>query len=395
MRALHRTRSPIPIVAIALSTMLLATGCDVGVVDPEATTPPTTGSQPSGPPATAEPEQAVSDQGSGAMLLVMDASGSMNETDASGEILLDGAKQALRGVVEALPDGTQVGLRVYGHRVPNTDQENGCQDTELIHPVAPLDRPALLAAIDGFDAVGYTPIGLSLREAAADLPPEGPRSIILVSDGEDTCAPPEPCDVAAEISGEGIDLVVHTVGFALGDNDAARSELECIAEAGGGEFHDAADGAELASTLTDVSGREARRYQTTGAALVGAPVPGQADTGQVGAAHTDVVLGTEVNFYRFEVAPGTQVQGEMIMVGIPGESSLICPLLYLTDRLDVTLASPVDFAGGSASKTFIKGTEPVVVNDDEVYAKVVTEGCSGADLSGLEFDVELKVAALS
>ncbi|MEX2503270.1 MAG: hypothetical protein WD378_00370 [Egicoccus sp.] len=79
----------------------------------------------------------------------------------------------MRGVVDALPDGTHVGLRVYGHREPNTDEERGCQDSELVGPVQPLDRDAMRTAIDEFQPSGFTPIGLSLREAAGDLPPEG------------------------------------------------------------------------------------------------------------------------------------------------------------------------------------------------------------------------------
>jgi hypothetical protein len=71
----------------------------------------------------------------GALLLIMDASGSMKREDDSGTRLIDGAKQALNGVVDALPEGTPVGLRIYGHRVPNTDQTRGCRDTELRAPV--------------------------------------------------------------------------------------------------------------------------------------------------------------------------------------------------------------------------------------------------------------------
>jgi Ca-activated chloride channel family protein len=53
-----------------------------------------------------------------------------------------------------------------------------------------------------------TPIGESLRQAAAALPADGPRAIGLVSDGIDTCAPPEPCDVAGELAGAGVELAV-------------------------------------------------------------------------------------------------------------------------------------------------------------------------------------------
>ena len=118
------------------------------------------------------------------LLLILDASGSMARTDANGVRLIDGAKQALLALVDTLPDDVQVGLRVYGHRYPSTDQTNGCTDTELIVPIGELDRARLADEIGRFDALGYTPIGLSLNEAVDDFSPENEtRAIVLVSDG--------------------------------------------------------------------------------------------------------------------------------------------------------------------------------------------------------------------
>lgn len=171
------------------------------------------------------------------VLLILDASGSMNATDDAGVRLIDGAQQALTRLVEILPEGAPVGLRVYGHRVPNTDKANGCLDTELIVPVGPLDRQSMIEAIGGFSAKGFTPIGLSLEQAASDLP-DGRGTIILLSDGEDTCAPPDPCEVAAGLLEAGIDVRVHTVGFFLGEDDPAREQLKCIADTTGASYRD-------------------------------------------------------------------------------------------------------------------------------------------------------------
>ena len=173
----------------------------------------------------------------GAVLLILDASGSMNRTDDNGVVLIDGAKSALTRLIGGLPEGSQVGLMIYGHRVPNDDRENGCRDTELVVPVGSLDRQGLLDAVDGVEAKGFTPIGRSLEEAAAALPGER-GTVILVSDGEDTCAPPDPCEVAATLSEQGVDVRVHTVGFFLADDEAARSQLQCIADATDGTYHE-------------------------------------------------------------------------------------------------------------------------------------------------------------
>ena len=116
-------------------------------------------------------------------------------------------------------------------------------------------------------AAGYTPIGNALRAAADALPKEGPRSIVLVSDGEDTCAPPAPCDVAKELEQQGVDLTVHTVGFKV--DSGAREQLSCIADSTGGTYSDADNATELTDALaTKVD------YAITGYTPLGAPVTG-------------------------------------------------------------------------------------------------------------------------
>src|SRR5690606_4133996 len=129
----------------------------------------------------------------------------------------------------------------YGTSTGNSDAERaqGCQDVTVLQPPQALDRGALTDAVDRVTPRGFTPIGRSLEVAAEALPQRGPRSIVLVSDGEDTCAPPEPCEVVQALAGQGLDLVVHTVGF--GVDDATRAQLACIAQATGGTYSDAPD----------------------------------------------------------------------------------------------------------------------------------------------------------
>ena len=189
----------------------------------------------------------------GAMLIILDASGSMNNVDEAGVPYIDKAKAAILELIEALPDGIEVGLRVYGHREPNTDRERGCRDTELVVPVAPLDRASFSEAIAGVAASGFTPIGLSLQEAAVDLPEFGPRSIVLISDGEDTCAPPDPCQVAEELFGDLLDVRIESIGFLLDTGSAAEQQLRCIADVTGGEYRSVDVAGELVARLGEVA----------------------------------------------------------------------------------------------------------------------------------------------
>lgn len=332
-------------------------------------------------------DEQEADEPEPALLLIMDSSGSMNAEGPDGQPLIAGAKQALRDVIGGLPDDQSVGLRVYGHTVPNTDEENGCVDTELIHPVEPLDREALLSAIDGYQAKGYTPIELSLREGMDDLPPEGPRTMVLVSDGEETCDG-DPCQAAEDLAAEGIDLVIHTVGFALDDNDPARDQLSCIAEAGGGEFVDVAEADELADAIDEVA-RAGREADLDGGELVGNPLPRDAQTGELDTPYTDTVASLEKNYYRFEVTPGTELRGEVIV----DTGDVNCSAVDLdTSRIEVTLT---DAAGEDLDETLVSNwleppmtihTEPVVAEDDEVWLRVETKVCDGA-FNSLELQV--------
>ncbi|MCT2339699.1 VWA domain-containing protein [Corynebacterium sp. p3-SID1056] len=195
--------------------------------------------------------------------LILDASFSMLEEDADGP-RIDAAKKATHELIDSLPATAQMGLFAYGAQESNApdNREKGCKDIQRLVPIGEVDKDEFGSAIDGLTPKGYTPMGNALRKAAEELGSEGERSIILVSDGIDTCAPPEVCDVAKELAGQGVDLTIHTVGFKA--DEEARAELECIAEAGGGQFLEAADASSLAQSLKFLAQRGVEKYQTGG-----------------------------------------------------------------------------------------------------------------------------------
>jgi Ca-activated chloride channel family protein len=202
------------------------------------------------------------------VLVVMDASKSMGLPAGDGRSRLAVAKAALRTVVDGLPDGARVGLRLYGHRVSGAGRVAGCRDTELVTPVGALDRGALKAQIDSYRAVGSTPIGRALRAAASDLPARGAASIVLVSDGGDNCAPPNPCTIAGELAAAGTGVSIQAIGFQVGAR--ARRQLQCIARRGRGVYRDAADADDLAVALRALAARATRTYRPVGAPIRGA-----------------------------------------------------------------------------------------------------------------------------
>ncbi len=209
-------------------------------------------------------------------MVILDASGSMRNDDAPGR-RIDAAKDAIHDLVAGLPSDAQVGLVVYGTSTGSakSDKPAGCTDVKTIVPVGPIDAASFLSTVDGITASGYTPIGEALRHAARELPQEGPRSIVLVSDGQDTCSPPPPCEVAKEIAGDGLDLKVHTVGFKV-DKDA-RKDLRCIAEATGGSYADAKDADQLGEALQQKVKIAIRGYDVFGTPVRGAESSTAAD----------------------------------------------------------------------------------------------------------------------
>ncbi|MFF3791435.1 VWA domain-containing protein [Streptomyces sp. NPDC001981] len=216
--------------------------------------------------ATAAPGTAAPDNSS--LVMVLDSSGSVADDDGTGRTRTETARSAVGTVVDGLPDHYPTGLRVYG-----ADRTRGCTDTRLFRPVQPLDRTAVKQAVAGVRPKGDTPVGLSLQKAAEDLPEPadgamGTRTILLISDGEDNCGTPQPCEVAEQLGDDRAGLRIDTVGFQV--KGRAREQLECIAEAGNGRYYDAPDAKSLARQLQRASQLSADGYRFRGERVEGA-----------------------------------------------------------------------------------------------------------------------------
>ncbi|MGV0361996.1 vWA domain-containing protein [Corynebacterium minutissimum] len=213
---------------------------------------------PSAPPVE---EAGPVEENSGATMLVLDSSGSMNVQDAGGQTRLDAAKDATKSFVNELGGTIPLGLVTYGGTVDEApeNQEEGCRDIHVVSGPKEDVGDSFTGPIDALQAKGYTPIGDSLKKAAEELGGQH-GTIVLVSDGIDTCAPPPVCEVAKELHEQGIDLVINTIGFNV--DEEARKELSCIADAAGGEYLDADDADSLAAMIKKAAGRAADIYES-------------------------------------------------------------------------------------------------------------------------------------
>ena len=188
--------------------------------------------------------QAAGTKDSGAVELILDASGSMlQKLGATRRI--DIAKQTLSKLTTStIPAGTPFALRVFGREV------DSCQ-TDLDVPVSPLNPAAVGQRIAALTAKNgaKTPIGASLAKVADDLKSvKGEKLVVLITDGEETCGG----DPAAEIEKlrkAGVGTRVSIVGFALDDQQLAAT-FRRWTDLGGGAFFDAKDAAGLDKSLT-------------------------------------------------------------------------------------------------------------------------------------------------
>ncbi|WP_236245937.1 VWA domain-containing protein [Streptomyces sp. CC210A] len=189
--------------------------------------------------------------------LVLDVSGSMRTRDIDGQSRMAAAKQAFNEVLDAVPQDVRLGIRTLGADYPGEDRKRGCKDTRQLYPVGPLDRTEAKTAVATLTPTGWTPIGPALLGAAEDLEGgDATRRIVLITDGEDTCAPLDPCEVAREIAAKGIHLTIDTLG--LVPDAKTRAQLICIAEATGGTYTSVQHTDELSERVSQLVDRAAK-----------------------------------------------------------------------------------------------------------------------------------------
>lgn len=240
--------------------------------------------------------------------LVLDVSGSMRANDIDGQSRMAAAKQAFNEVLDAVPDEVRLGIRTLGATYPGDDRALGCKDTKQLYPVGTVNRTEAKTAVATLAPTGWTPIGPALQAAAQDLDGgNATRRIVLITDGEDTCAPLDPCEVARDIAAKGIHLVVDTLG--LVPDAKTRAQLTCIAEATGGTYTSVAHTAELSGRVRQLVDRAADPVVTP-VATEGAKQCEGAPQLKAGL-YSDRETFGEHRWYRVDVRPGQELRASV------------------------------------------------------------------------------------
>jgi hypothetical protein len=179
------------------------------------------------------------------LAIVLDVSGSMNAK--LGDVTRwKTALAMLEEVVKELPDDVNVGLRVYGHRHSSKSAET-CKDTQLVVPIVKLDRARIVKAASALRPRGETPLIHSSLQAVEDLRAAGGGSVILITDGEESCGGDAKA-AATQIQTSGVNVTLNIVGFTL-TGEAVEAELTGLAGSTGGRYYSAQDGAQLSRAV--------------------------------------------------------------------------------------------------------------------------------------------------
>ena len=191
--------------------------------------------------------RAGGDSGSGAILVILDASGSMQRT-LDGRRRYQIANEVLADLTSTtLTAGTPFALRVFGNR------EAGSCRSDLELPLAPLDPVAVATLLETIEPQPFagTPLAASIAQVGGDLSGvSGPKTIVLITDGEESCDGDDEAEIRA-LAATGIDVVLNIVGFDLDADDetAARDRFQAWAALGGGHYFDADSSEALGQSL--------------------------------------------------------------------------------------------------------------------------------------------------
>jgi hypothetical protein len=237
--------------------------------------------------------------------IILDTSGSMRKNLGKPK-RIDVAKRALRELLsETLPEGVPVALRTFGAK--GKSDAARCR-TRLTYPLQPLDRADATDLVDRLSAKKgtKTPIAAALAAVASDLAAvDGPRTIVLITDGGESCDGNPEAEIAALRAG-GLDVRVNIVGFALSDEEL-KSQMAEWAATGGGSYFDATNAQGLVDSIVAAVSPPFRVYGPSGDIIAEAAADGEPIELEPGSYRVEILTDPLLVFEHVEVESGETV----------------------------------------------------------------------------------------
>ncbi len=182
------------------------------------------------------------------ILFLVDASLSMKDGLGKDVQKMDAAKKVLQNALARIPTDVRLGLRVFGQfATPGLE----CRASALLVPPGVGNRRTIVEKMRRIQPTGMTPLTYAIYQAAeSDLARvEGTKTIILITDGAETCGE-DPCAYISTLPSKGIKLKVDILGLDLKREPDAKRQLDCIASKSGGKYYDNDTSAKLIENLS-------------------------------------------------------------------------------------------------------------------------------------------------
>lgn len=196
----------------------------------------------------AEPPRANCDND---LMIVFDASGSMQQRTNEGLSRIEAARRAISDILPEATANRRVGLITYSGIVGKIAPKP-CQGIVVAVQLQPNAAPAIAAALANTEPGGLTPLTAAVETAAVELNYQVQSgTIVLVTDGLENCKR-SPCALARDLKEKSKDLVVHVIGYQFAILEP--SQVSCLAEATGGIYVPAQTLDQLRQALRTVTG---------------------------------------------------------------------------------------------------------------------------------------------
>ncbi|HLC69054.1 MAG TPA: VWA domain-containing protein [Candidatus Bilamarchaeaceae archaeon] len=184
---------------------------------------------------------------SSSILIVMDASGSMEDLLPSGEAKIDAAKDAANSFIQS-STSDEIAVMEFSGCSDTYDSPDPLRGDIRVIQGFTTDKSLLRQAVNSIEPYGDTPIAASLEEAVEYFRLQNRQNgiIILLTDGEETCG--GDAEEAAALAYDQGYAVVNVIAYDL--DEGALEDARRIATAGGGNVYTADNPEELQQAFT-------------------------------------------------------------------------------------------------------------------------------------------------
>src|SRR6185295_228916 len=170
------------------------------------------------------------------VFFLLDGSGRMRE-ELDDKERFQVAKESIARIVEKLPDGAIVGLRIFGNT--RLAVEVGAEtDTTLLVPPGPVNRRQMISHMEALKVKGRSLLTFSLLQVMEDLrrmPNHDEMNVVLLIDGNDADRRADAAPAVGDLVSIRPGLKVHVVGLNTEDEDIV-TRMKRMAASGGGAY---------------------------------------------------------------------------------------------------------------------------------------------------------------